>query len=256
MKPRLRIFWMSGKPFYAMCACAFYLRMEFRLYFVIFFSFSPFSGLFFPFFLNSISLRSPKDICQHPRCARIHFFNSHPAKVQMLSSFTHVYAISMSYISNFLQYKWSTFILYYIMPELSSSIDIIANRIEKLVIYIFWNYYAFKMTHKVVLSNGKFINIDVSRRLLNFFRISAFSRYFSTFIFKAITVILLLCLAGKTDVQSISVSGQYIDFSLSYFPSYFYSNQLFFCMIKNRHIFWSSEISNVFRLLILWNYEI
>lgn len=38
---------MSGKPFYAMCACAFYLRMEFRLYFVIFFSFSPFSGLFF-----------------------------------------------------------------------------------------------------------------------------------------------------------------------------------------------------------------
>lgn len=83
------------------------------------------------------------------------------------------------------------------------------------------------MTHRVVVSHRKFINIDVARRLLNFFRISSFSRYFSAFIFKVITVILLLCLAGKTECDlflcsdNISISHYLVFLLISILINYF-----------------------------------
>lgn len=104
------------------------------------------------------------------------------------------------------------------------------------------------MTHRVVVSHRKFINIDVARRLLNFFRISSFSRYFSAFIFKVITVILLLCLAGKTECDlflcsdNISISHYLVFLLISILINYF-------SLWLKIDIFRSSEISNVSSLI-------
>ena len=131
---------MSEKPFYTICACAFYLRMELNLYFVIFFSFSHFSGLFFHSFSIPF-LFAPLRTFVNIHVVREFIFSIRILK-KLKCSFhlpTFTQCLCLTYLISYnINDLLSLSIISY--QNLSFSIDIIANRIEKLVIFTEKNF--------------------------------------------------------------------------------------------------------------------